>query len=215
MLDENLVRVNKYSIKIKELTVLKRIAIDYPLLCRKGVAEKLGHVADRLPSQFFLQVDSGYRTKKTEQILFEKRKYLTPGLVIDPKLSKSSHNTGGAVDVTLTDKFGREINLSEPFNKYYMEPKLISKNITPKAQNLRNMLNRVMLEAGFAPHPNEYWHFSYGDRRWAEYTKSKVLYDEINLNCDLYFSPWRRFFYRVLRKMYRIKNIFLKVETNV
>lgn len=215
MFDENLVRINEYSKSIKELTILKRITVDYPLLCRRSVAKKLAQVADKLPPQYFLQVDSSYRTKETEKILFENRKNIIPRLVINPQTEKSSHNTGGAVDVALTDRNGKEINLSEPFNKYYIEPNLVSNKISTQAQNLRNLLNKTMLEVGFAPHPNEYWHFSYGDKRWADYTKNKILYDEIDLDSNLYFPVFRRFYYKFLRKLYRIKNKLLKVETNI
>lgn len=215
MIEEKLARSNKYSNRIRELPVVKRIAVDYPMLCRDSVAKKLALVADSLPSPYILQIDSAYRTKETEQILFANRKDVIPGLVNNPQTGVSSHNTGGAVDLALADCTGREINLSEPFNKYYIEPKLLSNKITSEAQNLRNMLNKVMLEAGFAPHPNEYWHFSYGDKRWADFSKNTVLYDEVDLNSNLYFSLWKSFFYRGLKILYRIKNKLLKVETNI
>lgn len=215
MIDEKLVRVNEYSKKIKELTFLNRISIDYPLLCRDSVAKKLAQVSNNLPPEYLLQVDSGYRSKETEFVLFANRKNIMPGLVSDPQLEKSSHRTGGAVDVTLTDSNGREINLSEPFTKYYQEPQLISDRITLEAQNKRNMLNKLMLEAGFAPHPNEYWHFSYGDTRWSEYTGNDTLYDEIKLDRSFYYSTLISLFFRILRKLNRIKNVIFKIETNV
>ena len=31
----------------------------------------------------------------------------------------------------------------------------------------RCLLRSVMMEAGFAQHPNEWWHFSHGDQLWA------------------------------------------------
>jgi len=31
----------------------------------------------------------------------------------------------------------------------------------------RNLLKDVMLSSGFSQHPNEWWHFSYGDQLWA------------------------------------------------
>jgi D-alanyl-D-alanine dipeptidase len=31
----------------------------------------------------------------------------------------------------------------------------------------RSLLAAVMQQAGFAQHPNEWWHFSYGDQLWA------------------------------------------------
>ena len=34
-------------------------------------------------------------------------------------------------------------------------------------QNRRSLLFSVMEQAGFVQHPNEWWHFSYGDQLWA------------------------------------------------
>jgi D-alanyl-D-alanine dipeptidase len=34
-------------------------------------------------------------------------------------------------------------------------------------QQRRDLLASVMLEAGFAQHPNEWWHFSHGDQLWT------------------------------------------------
>ena len=31
----------------------------------------------------------------------------------------------------------------------------------------RELLNQVMTHRGFVRHPNEWWHFSYGDQLWA------------------------------------------------
>ena len=31
----------------------------------------------------------------------------------------------------------------------------------------RCLLHRVMTQAGFVRHPNEWWHFSFGDQLWA------------------------------------------------
>jgi len=43
-----------------------------------------------------------------------------------------------------------------------------------------NLLKEIMLKFGFAQHPNEWWHFSYGDQLWAwKYKKPKALYGKI------------------------------------
>ena len=34
-------------------------------------------------------------------------------------------------------------------------------------QDRRSLLFSVMEQAGFVQHPNEWWHFSYGDQLWA------------------------------------------------
>ena len=71
--DQGLVRVTKYSDKIRELDVVKRISVEYPLYCRDEVARMLAKAAANLPSDLHLQVDSAYRTRKAQEILWEAR----------------------------------------------------------------------------------------------------------------------------------------------
>lgn len=82
------------------------------------------------------------------------------------------HSTGAAVDLTLVDAAGRPVNMGSPFD----EP---SERSHPghfaqatdahgrEANTHRELLARVMRGAGFVQHPQEWWHFSYGDRAWA------------------------------------------------
>ena len=84
------------------------------------------------------------------------------------------HSTGAAVDLTIAD-FNRvaldmggridEIG-SISFPNYY----LMTSEDDPNANvwhRRRAFLANVMLNAGFIQHPNEWWHFSYGDQLWA------------------------------------------------
>jgi len=86
------------------------------------------------------------------------------------------HSTGGAVDLTLANKeggildMGGEIDaiskVSEP--DYYLEKsKSDSKSQSYLWHERRSLLAGVMKKAGFVQHPNEWWHFSYGDQMWA------------------------------------------------
>ena len=44
----------------------------------------------------------------------------------------------------------------------------------------RNLLREVMNKFGFAQHPYEWWHFSYGDQLWAwKNKKANALYGKI------------------------------------
>ena len=40
----------------------------------------------------------------------------------------------------------------------------------------RKLLYHVMTESGFTNLPSEWWHYDYGDRFWAYYTKQPALY---------------------------------------
>ena len=44
----------------------------------------------------------------------------------------------------------------------------------------RNFLRKIMTNFGFVQHPNEWWHFSYGDQLWAwKNKKANALYGKI------------------------------------
>jgi D-alanyl-D-alanine dipeptidase len=54
--------------------------------------------------------------------------------------------------------------------------------ISKEAWANRQLLRRVMIQAGFAPFDGEWWHFSYGDKEWARYyDKRAAMYDQLYL----------------------------------
>lgn len=217
----NLVRVSKYSNKIFELPPWKRIAADYPLLSRDIVAAKLAKVAERLPPSLSLQIDSAYRDINIQKIIWKLRTdprkddYLkTKSIVTDPSIGVSSHTTGGAVDVSLLDRNGKEINLSSPYKKYYDEPQLYSKKISKRAQKLRLLIYKLMLGEKFAPNPKEYWHFSYGGTSWAKYYHTKKIFDEIPLDRRIYYNLFVRIIFRITRYYCRLARFLTGKQTN-
>jgi D-alanyl-D-alanine dipeptidase len=95
------------------------------------------------------------------------------------------HSTGGALDVSLSDKDGNLIEMGsmvdqmdETSNPYfYANMKNEEANIW---NSRRNLLREIMTKFGFAQHPNEWWHFSYGDQLWAwKNKKANALYGKI------------------------------------
>ena len=95
------------------------------------------------------------------------------------------HSTGGALDLTFADKCGNIVDMGSDIDQ--MDEKAIPdfyKNIEEEKaiifNNRRNLLKEIMIEFGFAQHPNEWWHFSYGDQLWAwKNKKASALYGKI------------------------------------
>lgn len=82
------------------------------------------------------------------------------------------HSTGGAIDVTLVDQAGHPLNMGSPIDE--ISPRSYPDYFkTPSApehhafNRHRQQLKRVMTHAGFEQHPNEWWHFCWGDQMWA------------------------------------------------
>jgi D-alanyl-D-alanine dipeptidase len=213
-MSNTLVAVTSFSRNIRELPVVKRIAINYPLLCLEEVAMKLAMVVDALPPGLFLQIDSAYRTRTTQEVLWNNKKEVMGNLVFNPSDGVPPHCTGGAVDVSILDVKGKEINLSAPFKKFYEEPQLESDKITKEAQLLRLKLHKLMLAQGFAPNPKEYWHFSYGDKMWADYCGCSQFYGELSLDDYFYYPALKVLYYKIVRYVWKLLNKVFKIEVN-
>jgi D-alanyl-D-alanine dipeptidase len=90
------------------------------------------------------------------------------------------HSTGAAVDLTLADGHGTPIDMGSPIDAigavsapdHFLGVAASSRDPRQRerAQAIhrhRCLLQEVMGEAGFAQHPAEWWHFSWGDQLWA------------------------------------------------
>lgn len=92
-----------------------------------------------------------------------------------PSLDKNMpppHSTGAAVDVTIVDEHGQTLNMGGDIDElsersqpnYYLSDQ---DDARQQYHFNRQLLNRVMTNAGFCRHPGEWWHFSVGDQMWA------------------------------------------------
>ncbi|MFY8149659.1 MAG: M15 family metallopeptidase [Prochlorococcaceae cyanobacterium] len=86
------------------------------------------------------------------------------------------HSTGGAVDLTLATAEGIPLEMggaidaleavSEP-DHYRDQAARDPSGAAALWQGRRDRLQQAMVGAGFARHPQEWWHFSHGDQLWA------------------------------------------------
>jgi D-alanyl-D-alanine dipeptidase len=170
-------------------------------LVRKSVRDKLYQVSQSLPQGMCLLVIEGYRSvedqKKSWDSGVEIRRFEQPNVSIEEierqvslvtarPNTLANHNCGGAVDVTLIYQDGTKVDMGTPYpseikesiseiqKKYRMFTNTFLKRRITKEQELhRKILRERMEEQGFVWYPGEWWHFCYGDRMWAVYTKQK------------------------------------------
>lgn len=78
----------------------------------------------------------------------------------------SIHGFGYAVDLTLADEAGREVEMGTAFDEFSelsqpcLEEKFLAAGLlSPEHLANRELLRKVMSEAGFTGIPNEWWHF--------------------------------------------------------
>ena len=95
------------------------------------------------------------------------------------------HSTGGALDVCLSDKDGNLVEMGSNVDQMdeTSNPDFYANKKNEEAliwDSRRNLLREIMNRFGFAQHPNEWWHFSYGDQLWAwKNKKANALYGKI------------------------------------
>ena len=82
------------------------------------------------------------------------------------------HSTGAAVDLTLSSSDGTPLAMGGEIDAIgaVSEPQHYAGREDSEARcwhQRRQLLAEVMGAAGFAQHPNEWWHYSFGDQLWA------------------------------------------------
>lgn len=164
---------------------------------RKSVADMLIKAAHTLPDGMHIKVWDAWRSIETQTYLYNKYynriKQEYPYLK-DPELterveqfiSKPGHNylhgTGGAIDVTLVDDNGNDLNMGTQFDEFNNKTRT---DYFEHRYNLRILFNRrilydAMINAGFVNNPEEWWHFDYGDAIWAELTNNNIKYKSVS-----------------------------------
>ena len=81
------------------------------------------------------------------------------------------HVAGAAVDLTLVDAHGREVDMGTPVDATPERSGgacyTAAVGISPFARSHRRLLSTVLTWSGLVNYPTEWWHWSYGDRYWA------------------------------------------------
>ncbi|MFF2852464.1 M15 family metallopeptidase [Streptomyces sp. NPDC058001] len=152
---------------------------------REGVLERLFKAQAMLPPGLRLLFVEGYRPPSLQREYFEEyaaqlradhpewtgeqihsaaSRYVSP-----PDIAP--HSAGAAVDLTLADTDGHELDLGTRMNADPEESEgacyTHAPGISEEARAHRELLSSVLTPAGLVNYPTEWWHWSYGDRYWA------------------------------------------------
>ncbi|MFH8609934.1 M15 family metallopeptidase [Streptomyces sp. NPDC018029] len=157
---------------------------DFALL-REGVLRRLQRAEELLPSGLRLLFVEGYRPPSLQRDYFEE--YAEQLRALHPRWPAAEihaatsryvsppdiapHSAGAAVDLTLADAEGRELDLGTRMNADPEESAGAcytgADNISAEARAHRTILGAALTGAGLVNYPTEWWHWSYGDRYWA------------------------------------------------
>lgn len=156
---------------------------------RKSVYEKIKKAQNELSAGYFFKIYSAFRPHEEQVKMwnenYQKIKAENPGLpeqeivyktkavCADPRFGFGGHQTGGAVDITLCNKNGKDYDFGTGYLEVSPKTPTKSSGLTKEQKQNRVILKAVMENAGFKNYPHEWWHFCYGDRMWAAYSKRR------------------------------------------
>ncbi|MBI3553092.1 MAG: M15 family metallopeptidase [Elusimicrobia bacterium] len=132
---------------------------------RQSVADDLAAAARDFEAKGYrLKIYDCYRPLSVQKIFWT----LVPDerYVADPKKG-SRHNRGAAVDVSLTDKEGLELEMPSSYDDFSERAHRDWDKATPEAKKNKELLERVMGKHGFVGLDTEWWHFD--ARGWTAY----------------------------------------------
>ncbi len=84
--------------------------------------------------------------------------------VADPKKG-SVHNRGGAIDITLVDADGKELDMGTPFDFFGIKASHNYKDLPNRVLKNRAYLKEIMLKHHFKSFESEWWHYNLEESR--------------------------------------------------
>ncbi len=136
---------------------------------RKDVAIKLSQAQKLLKSnhpELSLQTLDCTRPRSVSAKMYEKMKGTKYDKYVANPKTGSMHNYGIAVDITIVDSSGKELDMGfTPFRKsdieiYWQFAKMkLGKKLTKQQKANLQILSDTMIKSGFIPLSHEWWHF--------------------------------------------------------
>src|SRR5713226_1345749 len=109
-----------------------------------------------------LRIFDAFRPAEAQWALWTARP--DPAFLADPKRG-SPHSRGVAIDLTLLDEAGQELDMGTPFDAFTPLSNHASTAVSPAAQKNRLLLLGLMSAAGWDFYGNEWWHYQLFDPR--------------------------------------------------
>ncbi len=126
-------------------------------LLRRETAIKLIRACEIFKDDgYTLKIWDAYRPLSVQRIMWQHSPL--PGYVADPDRG-SNHNRGAAVDVTLLDEEGKELEMPSGFDDFTDKAARDYGNLTSEAKKNMDYMTQVMVNCGFKTIRTEWWHF--------------------------------------------------------
>ncbi len=132
---------------------------------RASTAQKIAEVQAELATiGLGLKIWDGYRPLSVQKIFW---KIIPDERYIANPAKGSKHNRGSAVDCTLVDQQGNELEMPSGFDDFSEKAHRNYKAMTAAAAKNCKLLETIMAKHGFSFFYSEWWHFD--DADWQKY----------------------------------------------
>lgn len=133
-------------------------------LLRPEVAEALVKAHKKLQTKGLgIKVYDCYRPQPCQQRLWDK--VPNPDYVTPPAKG-SMHSRGAAVDLTIVDAKGQELDMGTTYDFFGKEAHADYMNLPAKVLQNRHLLRKTLESVGFKGIRTEWWHFSFRGKTW-------------------------------------------------
>lgn len=123
-----------------------------------------------LTKGFRIKLYDCYRPKSIQKKMWK----IVPdaNFVANPKKG-SIHNRGGAVDISLVDSLGKEVNMGTEFDFFGEEASHDYQNLSEEILANRKFLKEIMLQHNFKSFDSEWWHYNLNGSNKDEVSNQK------------------------------------------
>jgi zinc D-Ala-D-Ala dipeptidase len=140
------------------------------------VAVKLDSIQKDLETMGLgLKIFDGYRPLSVQKMMWE---ILPDGRYVANPKDGSRHNRGAAVDITLVDSNGIDLEMPTDFDDFTEKAAHDYNEISPEAIKNRNTLRTIMEKYGFVSLNSEWWHYDL--KNYAEYPVVDYSFEDID-----------------------------------
>lgn len=134
---------------------------------RKIVAERLKEINTYLKKNhnLRLKIYDGYRPLSVQKKMWKR---LPDDRYVANPSKGSRHNRGAAVDLTLIDENGNELDMGTGYDDFSNKAHWSYKKFPPEVLKNRNLLKEVMTKFGFETITSEWWHYDF--KGWSKFS---------------------------------------------
>ncbi|MDP4145776.1 MAG: M15 family metallopeptidase [Bacillota bacterium] len=125
---------------------------------RKATAEKLAEANEEFRKLGYrVKIWDAYRPPYVQKIFWDMVK--DKRFIANPDEGGSIHSRGCAVDITLVDKNGQELEMPSGFDDFSKNAFRDNPNMSEEARKNVELLTSIMIKHGFTTINEEWWHF--------------------------------------------------------